>query len=52
MSPQGYAAEFPALAEAIAAGRLVVPAITHQLAEVERVWTQPETPGVRTVLVP
>ena len=52
VSPRDYVAELPSLVEEIAAGRLVVPAVTRPLADVERVWTEPETPGVRTVLVP
>ena len=52
VSPRDYVAELPSLVDEIAAGRLVVPAVTRPLADVERVWTEPETPGVRTVLVP
>ena len=45
-------AELPSLVEESAVGRLVVPAVTRLLADVERAWNEPETLCVRTVLVP
>lgn len=47
-----YLAELPALVDAIDGGRLVVETSTARLADVERVWSEPEAPGVRTVLLP
>lgn len=51
ISPRAYLAELPSLVEEIDAGRLAVDVRTVPLADVETVWTQPEAPGVRTVLV-
>jgi hypothetical protein len=42
----------PSLIEEIAAGHLAIPTRTAPLADVERIWAQSETPGVRTVLLP
>jgi len=52
VSAQAYLAELPSLVEQIDAGAIVVNASTVPLADVARVWTQPEQPGVRTVFVP
>ena len=47
-----YLAELPALVDEIDAGRLSLVAESVALSEVERVWTQPDVPGRRTVFVP
>jgi NADPH:quinone reductase-like Zn-dependent oxidoreductase len=52
VSPRGYLAELPSLVAEIGAGTIAVEAVTAPLADVEAVWTRPERPGVRTVLVP
>ncbi|MFJ4680187.1 zinc-binding dehydrogenase [Kitasatospora sp. NPDC088783] len=52
VSTRAYLAELPSLIEEIDHGRLTVPARTAPLADVETVWTAPEAPGVRTVLLP
>lgn len=52
VSPQAYLAELPQLVDEIDAGRLEVNARPVPLAQVEAVWTAPETSGSRTVLVP
>ncbi|HEV8064676.1 MAG TPA: zinc-binding alcohol dehydrogenase family protein [Acidimicrobiales bacterium] len=48
----GYLAEFPALLEDLAAGRLSVDARAVPLADVESVWVAPASPAERIVLVP
>jgi len=52
VSPQTYVAELPALVIEISAGTIAVQANTRPLADVEQIWTQPDPPGKRTVLVP
>jgi NADPH:quinone reductase-like Zn-dependent oxidoreductase len=52
VSGGGYVAELPSLVEEIAAGTLAVATRTVPLADVEEVWTQPEAPGVRMVVLP
>ncbi len=52
VSPRGYLGELPALEERIDAGDIAVTPRVVPLADVERVWTQPEVPGERIVLVP
>jgi NADPH:quinone reductase-like Zn-dependent oxidoreductase len=52
VSTAGYLAELPSLVAEIDAGTIAVTAAAVPLADVERAWTQPEPPGVRTVLVP
>jgi NADPH:quinone reductase-like Zn-dependent oxidoreductase len=52
VSTRAYLAELPSLIEEIDNGGLAVTARPAPLAEVETVWTEPEVPGVRTVLVP
>jgi NADPH:quinone reductase-like Zn-dependent oxidoreductase len=52
VSAQVYLAELPSLVAEIDAGTIAVRAHTVPLADVEYVWTQPEAPGERTVLVP
>jgi NADPH:quinone reductase-like Zn-dependent oxidoreductase len=46
-----YLGELPALVEAIDAGHIAVNTRTAALAAIETVWTEPESPGVRTVLI-
>jgi NADPH:quinone reductase-like Zn-dependent oxidoreductase len=52
VSPGGYLAELPSLVAEIDAGTIVVKASPAALADVERVWLQPDLPGERTVLIP
>lgn len=47
-----YLAELPSLVEAMQHGVIGIDTQTAALSEVESVWTRPEQPGVRTVLVP
>jgi NADPH:quinone reductase-like Zn-dependent oxidoreductase len=47
-----YLAELPSLIDEIDNGGIAVTARPMPLADVETVWTAPEVPGVRTVLVP
>jgi NADPH:quinone reductase-like Zn-dependent oxidoreductase len=51
MSPRGYLAQLPSLVEQIDAGRISVDVRCASLADVERVWDEPDEPGARTVLV-
>jgi NADPH:quinone reductase-like Zn-dependent oxidoreductase len=48
----GYVAEFPALIDAIAAGKLKVDPLPVQLSKVEEIWSAPSDPGKRVVFVP
>jgi len=52
VSAQAYLAELPALVDEIEAGTLAVGTRTFPLADVETIWSAPDAPGVRTVLVP
>jgi NADPH:quinone reductase-like Zn-dependent oxidoreductase len=52
VSTRAYLAELPSLIEEIDNGGLAVTARPVPLADVETAWTTPDTPGVRTVLVP
>jgi NADPH:quinone reductase-like Zn-dependent oxidoreductase len=52
VSPEVYLAELPSLVDEIDAGAIAVNARTARLAEVKRIWTQTDGPGMRTVLVP
>jgi NADPH:quinone reductase-like Zn-dependent oxidoreductase len=52
VSPRAYLAELPALVDEIDAGTISVNAITRPLADVEEIWTEPDVPGERTVLIP
>lgn len=52
MSTKAYRAELPSLVEELNSGGIAVTARPVPLAEVETAWTEPEVPGVRTVLVP
>jgi NADPH:quinone reductase-like Zn-dependent oxidoreductase len=52
VSTRAYLAELPSLIDEITAGGLGVATRAVPLAEVESAWTAPESPGVRTVLVP
>jgi NADPH:quinone reductase-like Zn-dependent oxidoreductase len=51
VSARTYLEELPALVDEIDAGRIAVTARALPLADVESIWTAPEVPGVRTVLV-
>ena len=52
VSPTGYLAELPSLADEINAGTIAINATSLPLAEVTQAWTRPQVPGQRTVLVP
>ncbi|XVU28442.1 quinone oxidoreductase family protein [Actinoplanes sp. CA-054009] len=52
VSTRGYLAELPPLIDEITTGGLAVDTRTAPLAEVESLWTEPDQPGVRTVLLP
>jgi hypothetical protein len=52
VSTRGYLAELPSLIEEINTGDIAVTAKLVPLADVERVWAQPDLPGERTVLLP
>jgi NADPH:quinone reductase-like Zn-dependent oxidoreductase len=50
VSTRAYVEELPSLVDEISSGRLAVTARAESLTDVERVWTEPDLPGVRTVL--
>jgi NADPH:quinone reductase-like Zn-dependent oxidoreductase len=52
VSPAAYLAELPSLVAEIDAGTIAVKPNTMPLADVEAIWTRPDPPGERTVLVP
>ena len=52
VSPAGYVAELPSLVEEIGAGNLEINVRSVRLADIEVAWNAPETPGVRTVVIP
>jgi NADPH:quinone reductase-like Zn-dependent oxidoreductase len=52
VSTEVYLADLPSLVDEIDAGTIAVKANTVPLADVEEVWTRPDVPGERTVLVP
>ncbi len=52
VSARAYLAELPSLIDEIDAGTIAVGTRTAALADVESVWTAPDAPGIRTVLVP
>jgi NADPH:quinone reductase-like Zn-dependent oxidoreductase len=52
VSTAAYLAELPSLIHEINAGTITVKPSTVPLADVETVWTWPDRPGERTVLVP
>jgi NADPH:quinone reductase-like Zn-dependent oxidoreductase len=52
VSTRAYLAELPSLIDEIDNGGLAVTARPIPLADVETAWSTPDTPGVRTVLVP
>ncbi|CAK4847113.1 unnamed protein product [Aphanomyces euteiches] len=52
VSTAGYIAEFPALIDAIAAGKLKANSIPFPLSKVEEVWNAPSDTGQRVVFVP
>jgi NADPH:quinone reductase-like Zn-dependent oxidoreductase len=52
VSPAGYLAELPSLVDEVNARRITITPRTAALADVEQVWSRPEQPGERTVLLP
>jgi NADPH:quinone reductase-like Zn-dependent oxidoreductase len=52
VSTRAYLAELPSLVHEIDAGAIAIKTRSLPLADVERIWTQPDVPGERTVLVP
>jgi NADPH:quinone reductase-like Zn-dependent oxidoreductase len=52
VSTQAYLAELPALIDEIDNGSIAITTRPVPLADVETVWTTPEVPGTRTVLMP
>jgi NADPH:quinone reductase-like Zn-dependent oxidoreductase len=52
VSTQSYLAELPSLIDEIDAGTLEVEALPIPLADVEAIWSVPDAPGVRIVLIP
>ena len=52
VSTAAYLAELPSLVREIDAGTIAVKPNTVPLADVEAIWTRPDPPGERTVLVP
>ena len=52
VSTAAYLAELPSLIDEIDAGAIAVKPNTMPLADVEAIWTRPDPPGQRTVLVP
>jgi NADPH:quinone reductase-like Zn-dependent oxidoreductase len=52
VSTAAYLAELPSLVREISAGTIAVKPNTVPLADVEAIWTRPDPPGERTVLVP
>lgn len=52
VSPKAYLAELPSLVAEIDAGTVALTTKSHPLADVEKIWSRKDVPGVRTVLVP
>jgi len=52
VSSEVYLAELPSLVDEIEAGTIGIRANTFSLADVDRVWTRPDLPGERTLLLP
>jgi NADPH:quinone reductase-like Zn-dependent oxidoreductase len=52
VSTEVYLAELPSLVDEIDAGTIRVKANSRPLADVEKIWAQPDAPAERTVLVP
>jgi len=52
VSAAAYLAELPSLVNEIEGGTIAVKPNTMPLADVEAIWTRPDPPGERTVLVP
>jgi hypothetical protein len=52
VSTKAYLAELPSLVDEIDAGTIAVKTNSQPLADVEKIWPQPDVPGERTVLVP
>ncbi|MFJ9250808.1 hypothetical protein [Streptomyces sp. NPDC101776] len=51
-STRAHLAELPSLIGEIDGGGIAVTARTMPLADIATAWTEPEVPGVRTVLTP
>ncbi|MEV6631731.1 zinc-binding alcohol dehydrogenase family protein [Actinoplanes sp. NPDC051470] len=52
VSTRAYLEELPALIQEINTGAIEVTAAESRLADIEKLWSTPEKPGTRTVLVP
>jgi NADPH:quinone reductase-like Zn-dependent oxidoreductase len=52
ISTQAYLAELPSLVEEIGTGTIEINARPVRRADVEAIWSAPEVPGLRTVLIP
>ncbi len=52
VSTKAYLAELPSLVDEIDAGTIAVKTNSQPLADVEKIWPQPDVPGERTVLAP
>ncbi|WNS45987.1 zinc-binding alcohol dehydrogenase family protein [Paenibacillus sp. MMS20-IR301] len=52
ITPAGYLAEFPALIDLIASGKLILQPAVHPLSSIEEVWNTPEDNRQRIVFVP
>jgi hypothetical protein len=52
VSTEVYLVELPSLVDEIDAGTIAVKANSRPLADVEKIWAEPDAPGERTVLVP
>ena len=52
VSTRAYLAELPSLIDEIDSGRIAVTATPAPRSEVEAVWSTPDLPGTRTVLIP
>jgi NADPH:quinone reductase-like Zn-dependent oxidoreductase len=52
VSTEAYLAELPSLVDEIGRGTIAISTSPAPLADVEAVWSAPERPGLRTVLIP
>ena len=52
VSTKAYLAELPSLVDEIDSGTIAIKTNSQPLADVEKIWPQPDVPGERTVLVP
>jgi hypothetical protein len=52
VSTEVYLAELPSLVDEIDAGTITIKASSRPLADVEKIWSERDVPGERTVLVP